>query len=163
MRSSCQWLHLCWLNVLLVECCTILCFYFININWMFLRLTFLQFFASVLSGYRDFVVSQVSLVCWYHSAACLSFSPDLWLTKSIKYFLTVIVYLSKPVCVQDSTVGTANPFNAVAFLRKRSRIMGCSDEPMVCLIKHNKKIECSLLLSWSTANFAIIWIRPINC
>ncbi|KAG0581684.1 hypothetical protein KC19_4G271700 [Ceratodon purpureus] len=51
-----------------------------------LRLTFLQFFASVLSGYRDFV---------------------------------------------DSTVGTTNPFNAVAFLRKRSRIMGCSEEPMV--------------------------------
>lgn len=51
-----------------------------------LRLIFLQFFASVLSGYRDFV---------------------------------------------DSVIRAANPFNAGAFLRKRSRIMGCSDDTMV--------------------------------
>lgn len=38
------------------------------------------------------------------------------------------------ICVQDSSIGAANPFNAAAFLKKRSRIMGCSEEPMVCLI-----------------------------
>lgn len=39
--------------------------------------------------------------------------------------------------MQDTSIGAASPFNVTAFLRKRSRIMDRSEEPMVCLMLNN--------------------------